>query len=96
MCEYCHQLHCPPGCPNYAPRMSGLTCEECGEPIPVGAVYWDVDGACVCDDCLKTISVFDLLDRKGMTYSDLLELLDIRQMEAEESSEGIDRRGERC
>jgi hypothetical protein len=76
--------------------MSGLTCEECGESIPVGAAYWDYNGFAVCDDCMQHLDANDLLDRISMSFSDLLELLDIRQQEAEESSEGIDRRDERC
>ncbi len=83
MCEICHQTFCPEGCPNYQPKLSGLICEECGEPIPVGAVYWDYNGFAVCDDCMQRLDANDILERTGHSLSDLLEFLDIRQMEAE-------------
>lgn len=33
MCKYCLKPVCPPGCPNYVPPKSDITCVSCGESI---------------------------------------------------------------
>lgn len=43
MCEYCHQVKCPPRCPNYIPPKASHYCSICGEGIYRGEEYIEND-----------------------------------------------------
>lgn len=66
----CYEYGCPGtvscrGCPEDAPELSSLVCDECGERIPVGGVYWCFPTFTLCDDCMGDMSTRDLAERLG-------------------------------
>ena len=71
MCAICHSAPCNPRCPN-APEPE--TVAECffGCEIRVGDEYIEFDGDAVCKDCLKNMSLLQLMEFTDMTVSEIL------------------------
>ena len=65
MCEECRQYPCHPRCPNAETQTTGDVCESCGEPIVYGVDHYDVNGVLVCEDCVDSLTVRELLHLLG-------------------------------
>ena len=52
MCAICHQTPCNYRCPNAEDRAT-VVCEHCGTKLYPGEDAYDIEGAVICDECLR-------------------------------------------
>lgn len=56
MCQYCKQLICPVGCPNYEPPKPKRYCRICGGGIYAGEEYIEnEDGEFIHYECINGV-----------------------------------------
>ena len=63
----CRKLGCPgarscDGCPE-APEPRGLICDDCGEIIRAGEIYWSFSTCALCDSCVIGMGAMELAKR---------------------------------
>lgn len=52
-CQFCHQLPHHVSCPNAPEPQPVLPCENCGEDIYEGELYYDLPAEKLCRKCIK-------------------------------------------
>ena len=79
MCEICHMILCPPGCPN-GEDTSLERCPRCGMPLFEGEGTKAPDGATYCEDCISEMDILEILNICEIpNAAALLEILNEKQ-----------------
>lgn len=56
MCDICHQVPCPPRCPNAPDPVPVFICSGGRNEIYEGDDYWDLFGEQFCEECIREAS----------------------------------------
>ena len=71
MCDCCNSTRCPPFCPSYEGRWEGMgravgRCALCEEALGEGERVLERDGELLCESCVRSLEVEDLLVLEGV------------------------------
>lgn len=69
MCDICLHSPCLHGCPNETIATFGV-CSVCGEGIPIGDEYADIDGDWICERCIDDMTKKELLEYLGYSIKE--------------------------
>ena len=53
MCELCKHFPCDFRCPNASEPLIAYYCDECGEPIYDGEIYYKIGEDFYCEECIN-------------------------------------------
>lgn len=70
MCEICGQTPCHPRCPNAPEPEPVHICILCSEGIFAGDKFYESDDGPVCEECMRSMSLEEILEMFGESLSE--------------------------
>ena len=72
MCDVCFSSPCDYRCPNAPEPIAIDNCFLCDKSIREGEVHFTISGMALCNTCVKSMSMLQLMELTDMTTAEIL------------------------